>query len=92
MSLIHILWLLEFYFSKSSNYIKFVKYNMKYDWRSYMQNTKEYFNIKRQCGGGGVMVSMMSMPNDLLSFKVITGNINSEGYIKHLAQYVVPII
>jgi len=26
MYLIHILWLLEFYFSKSSNYIKFVKY------------------------------------------------------------------
>ena len=30
MPLIHILWLLEFYFSKSSNCINFVKYNMKY--------------------------------------------------------------
>ena len=47
---------------------------------------------KRQCKGSGVMVWMMAMPNGLLSFKVIQGNLNADGYIKLLSDSAVPII
>ena len=48
--------------------------------------------MKRQGGGGGIMVWMMAMPNGLLSFNLITGNLNSDKYVEHLSKNVVPII
>jgi len=62
------------------------------DWRSYMNNSSPSYHIKRQCRGGSLMVWMMAMPNGLLSFKVITGNLNSDGYIKLLSESAVPLI
>jgi len=62
------------------------------DWRSYVQNSSPNYRIKRQCKGGSVMVWMMTMPNGLLSFKVITGKMNSDGYIKMLSESAVPVI
>ena len=50
------------------------------------------YHIKRQCKGRGVMVWMLAMPNGHLSFKVILGNLNSDGYIKLLFESVVPTI
>jgi len=38
------------------------------------------------------MVWMMAMPNGLLSFNSITGNLNSDKYVEHLSKNVVTII
>ena len=42
--------------------------------------------MKRQSQGGSVIVWMMAMPNGLLSFKVMKGNMNSDGYINLLSE------
>ena len=62
------------------------------DWRSYISKGTKYIRQKRQCGGGGIMVWLMLMPNNLLSYKIIKGNLNSDGYIKLLQESIVPII
>ena len=62
------------------------------DWRSYLPNSNQNYRMKRQCKGGGLLVWMMTMPNGLLSFKVIRGNLNSDGYINLLSENAVPII
>lgn len=61
------------------------------DWRSYVQKSSPSYRIKRQCKGGSVMVWMMTMPNGLMSFKVVKGNMNSDGYIKLLSESAVPM-
>jgi len=38
------------------------------------------------------MVWMMTMPNGLLSFKVVKGFMNSDGYIRSLSEFAVPKI
>ena len=59
------------------------------DWGSYVDKSSKNYHVRRQCGGGGVMIWMMGMPNGLLSFKVIAGNLNSEKYITLLAHNIV---
>lgn len=62
------------------------------DWRSYTRKGMKCHRQKRQCGGGGIMVWLMLMPNLLLSYKILRGNLNSDGYIKLLQENIVPII
>ena len=62
------------------------------DWKSYMQKTTTNYHTQKQCGGGAVMVWMMTMPNGLSSFEVRKGTINSGEYIKLLSEKVVTII
>jgi len=62
------------------------------DWRSYVHRSWPNYRIRRQCKGGSVMVWMMTMPNGLLSFKVVKGNMNSDGYIRLLSESAVPMI
>ena len=57
--------------------------------RSYIDKSSKNYHVRRQCGGGGVMIWMIVMPNWLLSFKVIARNLNSRKYITH---NVVPIM
>jgi len=63
-----------------------------HDWRSYIHKSSKDYYMKRQGGGGGIMVWIMAMPNGLLSFNLITDNLNSDKYVEHLSKNVVPII
>ena len=62
------------------------------DWRTYMYKNDQEYRVSRQCEGGGVMVWMMVLPNDLLSFKIVEGKFNSQDYIKLLKENIMPII
>ena len=62
------------------------------DWRSYTLKSKKIYRQKRQCGGGGLMIWMMLMPNGLLCYDVIDGKFNSDRYIQLLDTKVVPIM
>ena len=62
------------------------------DWRSYTFKCSNIIRQKRQCGGGGIMLWMMMLPNGLLAYRVIKGKLNSESYIELLKTMVVPII
>ena len=53
---------------------------------SFIRNLDVFSNINYD-----FMIWMMAMPNGLLSFKVIAGNLNLEKYITLLAHNVVPI-
>jgi len=63
---------------------------LPYDTEDYYSS--QMYRIKRQCEGGCVLVRMMAMPNGLLSFRVIRGNLNTEGYIHLLSESSVPLI
>jgi len=62
------------------------------DWRSYVSQSGYLVRQKRQCGGGGIMVWMMLMPNGLLAHRIITGKFNSKNYISLLEDMIVPIM
>lgn len=62
------------------------------DWRSYSQKSKRIGRQKRQCGGGGIMIWMMLMPNGLLAYRILKGKFNSDDYIRLLKEMIVPII
>lgn len=62
------------------------------DWRSYTPKSKNIIRPKRQCGGGGIMIWMMLMPNGMLAYTNIKGKFNSDAYIDLLKRMVVPII
>lgn len=62
------------------------------DWRSYVRNNFSSSRIKRQCGGGGVMVWMMVMPNGLLSFHFLEGKVDSKMYIDLMKIHVLPTL
>jgi len=48
--------------------------------------------VTRQFEGGGVPVLMITMPNGILSFKVIPGIFSADGYIHLLSENDVPFI
>ena len=58
----------------------------------YTLNSDSHIRNKRQCGGGSVMVWMMVMPNNLLSFSIISCKFCSEDNIKLLEDKALPII
>lgn len=62
------------------------------DWKTYAQRCEHVVRCKRQCKGGGVMVWLMVLPNNLLSFSIINGTFRSSDYVKHLKEKVLPII
>ena len=51
------------------------------DWRSYLIPSEKLYRQRKQCKGGGVILWMMVMPNGLMTFRVVKGNLNSNGYI-----------
>ena len=62
------------------------------DWRTYTLKNEICSRQQRQCHGGSIMVWLMTLPNGLLSFKVISGKFNSDAYIQMLKSSVVPIL
>ena len=62
------------------------------DWRSYVPKGFKINRNKRHSKGGSIMVWMMVMPNGLLSYRFVEGNLNSIGYIDILKKCTVPII
>jgi len=62
------------------------------NWKTYTSQNEKSMRQKRQCSGGSMMVWLMTLPNGLLSFKVITGKFNSEAYMHMLKTSVVPIL
>lgn len=62
------------------------------DWRSYAPKSCNIIRQKRQCGGGGIMLWMMLMPNGLLAYRVIKGKFNSDSYIDLLKTMIIPMI
>lgn len=62
------------------------------DWRSYVAKDSNINRKKRQCGGGGVLVWMMVMPNGLLAFQFLEGKVDSKKYIKLLKTCALPIL
>lgn len=62
------------------------------DWRTFIRNDTKSYRMKRQSGGGGVMVWMMVQPNGLLSYHFINGKIKSTDYINLMKNKILPII
>lgn len=62
------------------------------DWRSYVPKQMNQIRQKRQCGGGGIMLWLMIMPNGLLAYRLIKGKFNSDMYIELLRTMIVPMI
>jgi len=62
------------------------------DWRSYIPMSKNFYRNKRQCGGGSLLVWLLGMPNGLLSYRIIEGNLNADKYIDLLRTTAVPIM
>ena len=62
------------------------------DWRTYAMKNEEINRQQRQCGGGSIMIWLMTLPNGLLSYKVIAGKFNSDSYIDMMKMSVVPIM
>lgn len=62
------------------------------DWRTYISKSETFVRQKRQCGGSGIMVWLMAMPNGILSYRVIEGKFGSNDYIRLLQDTIVPII
>jgi len=61
-------------------------------WMTYVPSKSKWVRNKRQCGGGGVMVWLMIMPNGLLSVHIINGKFKSTDYVALLRKYIVPIM
>jgi len=51
------------------------------DWRTYATKKEGNNRQQRQCRGGSIMTWLMSLPNELLSYKPIAGKFNSYSYI-----------
>ena len=62
------------------------------NWSTYVPKGKSIFRNQRVCGGGGVMIWLMVLPNGLLSHAVINGTFGSKDYITLLSDHIVPII
>ena len=62
------------------------------DWRTYVQKSQKVIRWNRQCGGASVMIWLMVMPNGLLTYRVVEGNLNAEKYIDLLRISAVPIM
>ena len=62
------------------------------DWRSYHQISQKLYRTKRQCGGGSILLWMMVLPNGLLSYRVVQGNLNADKYIGLLRTTAVPMM
>ena len=62
------------------------------NWLSYTNKPNEIYRQTRQCKGGGVLVWLMVMPNDLIAYKIIHNNLKSDGYLQILQEIVVPIL
>lgn len=60
-------------------------------WMSYMRKREDHIRQKRCCGGGSINIWMMVLPNGLLAFREIAGNLNSEKYIDLLSKCCIPI-
>ena len=60
-------------------------------WRTYVHKSDKFIRQQRQCGGGGVMIWLMVMPNSLLCHRVIKGSFKSLDYIGLLKSTVLPI-
>ena len=61
-------------------------------WKSYVNVREKHVRNKRQCGGGGIMVWLMCLPNGLLCFRTITSHFKSCDYIDLLRKTAVPIM
>jgi len=61
-------------------------------WMTYIPRQSKYVRNTRQCGGGGIMVWLMILPNGLLSFHMINGKFKAVDYVTLLDHFVVPII
>lgn len=62
------------------------------NWMSFTKKSAKLVREKRQCGGGGVNIWMMVLPNGLLAFRVLQGNFCSQKYITMLQEIVVPLL
>jgi len=62
------------------------------DWRTYLLEYEYISRQRRQCGGGSIIVWMMTLPNGLLSYEIIKGKFDSEAYIAMLRTSIVPIL
>jgi len=54
--------------------------------------SKNFYRNKRQCGGESLLVWLLVMPNGLLSYRIIEGNLNADKYIDLLRTTAVPIM
>jgi len=50
-------------------------------WCTYVTVNERNISQIRQCGGGGVLVWAMVMPNGLISLKIIRKTPNASGYL-----------
>ena len=59
------------------------------DWRSYVPISHKLYHNKCQCGGDSILLWLLVVPNGLLSYRVIQGNLNAEKYINLLRTVLV---
>jgi len=62
------------------------------DWRSYVPISQKLYRSKRQCGGGSILLWLLVLPNGLLSYRVIQGNLDADKYIDLLRTTAVPMM
>lgn len=65
------------------------------NWKSYYPGNNEiklYPRQSRICGGGGIMVWMMVLPNGMLSYRIIDGKFDSKIYVNLIKTSAVPIM
>ena len=59
---------------------------------SYGKEKCKINRIRRQAGGGGIMMWGLVLPNGLIALKKVVGHQTSENYIEILSKYAVPLI
>jgi len=61
-------------------------------WRSYIWKSLKLYRTKRQCGGWSILVWILVLPSDLLSYRIVEGNLNFDKYTELLQTTAVSIM
>jgi len=62
------------------------------NWRSYCQISENLYRTKRQCGCGSILLWLLVLPIEQLSYMIIQGNLNADKYIDVLRTTAVRMI
>ena len=59
---------------------------------TYTMTNVQFNRARKQCGGGGLMVWGMVMPNGIISIRILEGKFNRDKYIDMLRDSVISLI
>ena len=61
------------------------------NWQSYQKENTKNIRIKRQKGGGGIMIWMMVLPTGLLAHKILPRDFKSKNYMGLIKEIIFPL-